>query len=317
MTPKPPTPPRRKKGEVPSAPSVAPPLEPPYYQMAVTPLGRSLLTQPVAPGGLRPELVRRIVEQSLDLATLLHALDRTGPLLRPVRSLLPGAPTRGAAYNRAIEVGIEEFWANNVGRHHPPFTAPNGKPIPVGKLVDASATTLLQQHPVGALRQLDKVLAIAGLLGLIWISTQPVNEVIGAIIVGSAAYADNGSFEPNIPSWDAIKSRFLETLFAAHQSCANGSGYAPIGSLRGALGLTLHISAPVADELIRQARETGDRGEQPILLHFEPDEEVSYASERRPLIWKQHAFDYVEVVRRFGGSEHDQYAETIARTFGR
>ena len=314
ITPKPPKPPRLKKGEAPPPVRAVIPLEPPYYQMAVTTVGRSLLTQPVATGGLRPALVRRIVERCPDLMTLLEAITKGGTVVRPVRSLQPGAPTRGAAYNHALEEGIGEFWTKNVGHDLPQFTGPNGKPVAAGKLPDAAAAVVLQRHPAGALKQLDKMLASAGLLGLIWTYTQQVNEVIGAMTVGSAALWDTGSFLPNTPSWDANSSRFLEALVAAHQTCANGSGYAPITALRGALGRALHISAPVADDLIRTAREAGDRGAQAVVLHFEPDEEASYARDRQPLIWKQHAFDNIEVSPRAGARGHIQFADSTART---
>src|SRR5258707_4643853 len=76
----PPKLPRSKRGssQSPTETFVSSSVEAPYYELAVTADGRVMLTQPVAMGGLRLELVRRLVTRSHDLTALLAAIDYRG-----------------------------------------------------------------------------------------------------------------------------------------------------------------------------------------------------------------------------------------------
>src|SRR5579859_35142 len=80
VTPQPPRQPRGKKVAQP-APAVQMVVEPPYVSISATADGRTVLSEPTATGGIRVELVRRIVAKSPELATLLTALDVHGPLI--------------------------------------------------------------------------------------------------------------------------------------------------------------------------------------------------------------------------------------------
>ncbi len=108
VTPKPPKQPKR--GAPPEVQSMAVSVARPYTLVTVIPEARNLLTQPWATGGLRPGLVRRIVAFSPQLTALLQVLYEYGPIVRPLRSLTPFAPTRGAAYTRAVEDGLDAYW---------------------------------------------------------------------------------------------------------------------------------------------------------------------------------------------------------------
>lgn len=294
VTPKPPRQPRGKKAAQP-APAVQMAVEPPYYAISATADGRAVLSELPAIGGIRVELVRRIVAKSPELTTLLTALDEHGPLIRPVRSLTPLAPTRGAPYARSVEEGIEEFWSR-ILRRDPP--APNGaaarRPAPA-KLIETAAKAALSLHPAGVVAQTDKLLPLASALGLVWMDIRQVNEVIGAQYVGSATSRGESGFASRAPSWEGIRDRFVEELVRAHRARNDGTGFATVASLRGAIGRALHIAQPVVDDLMRSARDAGDQGKLPVLVHFEPDEELLYATERQPLFWRQHAYDFVEV----------------------
>ncbi len=294
VTPKPPRQPRGKKAAQP-VPAAQMAVEPPYYAISATADGRAVLSEPPATGGIRVELVRRIVAQSPELTALLTALDEHGPLICPIRSLTPLAPTRGAPYARAVEDGIEEFWSR-ILRRDPP--APNGaaarRPAPA-KLIEIAAKAALSLHPTGVGAQADKLLPLASALGLVWMDTRQVNAVIGAEYVGSAATRRDNGYAPNTPLWATIQSRFVEELVSAHRSLADSSGFATVTSLRGALGRRLSLAYPQIDALLRQARDAEDAGRWAIHLQFEPNEDWAYRADRRPLVWQSHAFDQILV----------------------
>lgn len=294
VTPRAPRPPRGKKAAqlVPAAQMA---VEPPYYAISATADSRAVLSEPPATGGIRVELVRRIVAKSPELTTLLTALDEHGPLIRPVRNLTPLAPTRGAPYARAVAEGIEEFWSR-IPRRDPPTSngAAARRPAPA-KVIETAAKAALSLHPAGAVTQAEKLLPLAAVLGLVWMDTRQVNEVIGAQYVGSAVSRGESGFAPRVPSWEDIRDRFVEELARAHRARNDGTGFATVASLRGAIGHALHIAQPVVDDLMRSARDAGDQDQIPVLVHFEPDEELLYMAERQPLFWRHHAYDFVEV----------------------
>jgi hypothetical protein len=296
VTPKPPKQPKRdNRPEARSMPVV---VAPPYTDVTVTSEARNLLTQPQATGGLRPGIVRRIVVYSPQLTALLQALHEYGPIVRPARGLTPFAPTRGAAYTRAVEDGLAEFWtqvggAASLSNVAPPAAAAR-RPT-AAKLVDNATAEALRRHPAGALKLLDKLIAMASELGLVWNDATQVNDVIAAHSTGSAAIAVDKAFVPNVPTWDDLKSRFIDALTHAHAARADGTGFVTVEALRGALGQALQLSAPIVDAMLCQARTDGDQRRSAVTLHFEPDEDATYALNRRPLIWHGRAYDQVLV----------------------
>jgi len=296
VTPKPPKP--SKRGNPPQLQSTPAPLAPPYSEVTVTPDGCDLMTQPKVTGALRPGIIHRIVAQSPGLAALLRSFHEHGPLARPVRSLTPFAPTRGALYTQEVEAGIQAFWAEvdlaKSRAHAVQPTSPAKKPT-AAKLIDIAAAEALQRHPAGSLKQLDKLIDIASELGIVWCDATQVNDVIAARWVGSAAISIDGGFTPNTSTWDEIGPRFLKALMQAHTARADGTGFVTVTSLRGVLGRTLGVSAPVVDAFLCQARADGDQRRSAVTLHFEPDEDATYASNRRPLIWNGRAYDQVLV----------------------
>lgn len=292
VTPKPPRQPRGKKVAQP-APAVQMAVEPPYYAISATADGRTVLSEPPATGGIRVELVRRIVAKSPELTTLLTALDEHGPLIRPVRSLTPLAPTRGAAYARSVEEGIEEFWSRILRRDPPASSGAAARRPAPAKVIEAAAKAALSLHPAGVVTQADKLLPLASALGLVWMDTRQVNEVIGAQYVGSAASRDEMGFAPHVPSWEGIRDRFVEELVRAYRSRADSVGFATLEAIRGAIGHTLSVSPAIVDALLCEARDRGDQHELPILLQFEPNDDLLGEKARRPLVWQRDAYDLI------------------------
>jgi hypothetical protein len=276
-------------------PAVA--LDAPYTEVALTSDGLDVFAHFSAAGGLRPTLMRQIVAKSPELTTLLQALRDQGPIVRPIRSLTVDATTRGAAYTHAVEEGLEAFWtrfgsAKSPSHAEETSVARTNRPT-AAKLIENASTTALKRHPAGTLKQLDKLLALASELGLVWSDTIQINDVIAARLSGSAASVVDGEFAPNAPTWNDIRPRFLEALARAHGARADGTGFVSVEALRGALGHDLRLSAPVIDAFLCQARADGDQGRSTITLHFEPNEDVIYSRERRPLIWNGRAYDQV------------------------
>jgi hypothetical protein len=133
---------------------------------------------------------------------------------------------------------------------------------------------------------------------LLWVDVTQVNEVIGAKSVGLAAIKTAKGFRPNIHAWPRDSGKILPALISAVTARANGSDFATIQEVRGALGRKLYLSPAAVDALLREARDAGDRHEIPIELHFEADEDQLYAIERDPLIWREEAFELITVLRK-------------------
>jgi len=273
-------------------------------RLTVTSDGRAALTEPTATGGARPLLVSRLLAKSSQLTTLVRALHDDGPLVTPERDLAIGAPTRGAAYTRAMADGLASF-RELIGLPATiaptPPVASKGRarttaPTPAQMLTAAKAAAL-KHHPIGNLTQaqLDKAIPTALGLGLLWTDSQRVNEVIAAQYVGAAVIPAGASYAPNTPTWAADGPSFVEALLKVQAERADSTGFATITALRGGLGQTLHIAPAVADALICEAREAGERHEASVDIHFEPDEELMYVKGRQPLLWLGHAFDFVDV----------------------
>jgi hypothetical protein len=268
-------------------------------KVSVTPDGRDMLGEQPVIGGVRPRLASLLVSKNPELTLLLRALEEHGPLVQPVLSLIVGAPRKGRPYAEAIEQGLEKFWAQGTPARMHSTNETNGMPrtrrATARQLLDVAKAEALARHPAGALRQLDKVVPLVRALGLLWTDTQQLNEVIAAQYVGSAASQDAGTYVPSTPTWASIRSRFIDELVRAHTAQENGSGFATIESLRGAIGRALHLAPSVVDDLICAAREAGERREVPVSLHFEPSEDLLYHRDRHPIIWLDRAFDFVEV----------------------
>ena len=271
-------------------------------RLTVTPDGRAVFTEPTATGGIRPLLVSRLLAKSLQLATLVRVLHDDGPLVTPERDLAIGAPTRGAAYTRAIADGLARFreLTGQPASAAPAFSTKRGSakattPTPAQMLTAARAAALAH-HPIGSLTQaqLDKAFPTGLGLGLLWTDSQRVNEVIAARYIGAAVVPAGTGYAPNAPTWATDGPAFTEALLKVQAERADSSGFATITTLRGALGQALHIPPAVADTLICEAREAGERHEAPVDIHFEPDEELLYLKGRRPLLWLGYAFDFVE-----------------------
>src|SRR5262249_3440947 len=84
-------------------------------------------------------------------------------------------------------------------------------------------------------------------------------------------------------------------LTVAHKERSDSTGFAPIEALRGTLGRILALSPAAVDYVLVSARDAGDHGDVPLVLHFEPNEDLQYSPVRDPLIWRGHAYDFVEV----------------------
>lgn len=270
----------------------------------VTPEGRDILGERPTIGGLRPQFTQLLVSKSPELQTLLCALNEHGPLVQPVLSLMVGAPRKGKPYSEAIEQGLEQFWthAAQTNGHH--SLSENGTSNGAAKaqkltpkqVLDSAKARAAANHPASKLKQLDKLAPLASVLGLTWTDIEQLNDVIAAQYIGAATLQDaTGACVPNTLTWDEIKWTFVPALVRAHAARENGSGFATIDALRGAIGHAIHLSPSVVDSLICAAREAGERHEAPVSLHFEPNEDMLYHRERHPLIWLDHAFDFVEV----------------------
>ncbi|MGO8947067.1 MAG: hypothetical protein ACLQUY_05270 [Ktedonobacterales bacterium] len=270
--------------------------------LSITAEGRSLLGVESAVGGIQSGLVHLLVSRSPDLLALLQALQDHGPLVQPILNLTMNAPRKGStAYKQAVLAGVAafrtrfsllEFPAANVstGTRNRAVRQPSPK-----QLLDTVATEALQLHPVHAVKQIDKLVLFGGALGLLWTDTEQLNAVIGIQYVGSAAVADGGAFTPYTPTWEEISSHFVQALLEAQRLREDSTRFTTIDTLRGALGRSLHVSSRVADALICVAREAGERRDAPITVHFEEDEELMYVRGRNPILWRGHAFDFVEV----------------------
>jgi hypothetical protein len=268
-------------------------------QLAITPLGREVLSEPPAIGGIHRYLVSILVSVSPPLAALLKYLNDYGPLSRPISSPIPGTPRKGAAYNRALLAGLVEY-SDRVGgfgtQQHMHPASGRQKQTASQRLKEA-ITEATKRHPVSTIAGVEKIIPLAAALGLLWIDRVQVNEALGIESVGTATTQQDGAVFPNAPDWRTMSAQFTELLLNTHFTRMYGSGFSSIDALRGGVGRVLRLSPPVVDALICRARVAGDRGESPVRLQFEANDDLSYTPGRRPLIWENTAFDFVEVRR--------------------
>jgi hypothetical protein len=261
--------------------------------------GFEVLREDPTGGVLYPRFTECLSNASATIQNLLDLLAESGPFTQPIIQIIPGAPRRGAAYQVAIKEGLDKYLrqaTNAVTMPRIPYEPDSPKATPAQRLKAAQGWAM-QAHPTGTLSQLDKVIAIGLAFGLLWIDVVQVNEVIGAKSIGPAAIGTGRGYRPNILNWPSDSGKFIPALTSAVATRANGSGFATIQEVRGALGRKLHLSPPAVDVLLREARDAGDRHEIPIELHFEPDEDQLYALQRDPLIWRDEAFEFVTVLR--------------------
>ena len=265
--------------------------------VSVTSLGSEVLNEKPAAGSIRVGLVGLLIDQSPPLRTLLHAFHDHGPLSRPIAHPRSGTPRKGTAFNRALLEGLASY----VGTVHslPPRSA--ARKTASQQLAEVSAQ-VAGRHPVSALPSAAKLVLLAIDLGLLWRDVEQVNSALGIEIIGTAATARDGTIVPLVPDWRESQTRFAETLWQVYLQRVDSSGFATIEALRGGIGRELAISGSVVDAFLCRARDLGDGGDYPLTLQFEPDDDLLYSSERKPLIWQESAFDFVEVHQRVPGT---------------
>jgi len=258
-----------------------------------------VLHESPATGGIRVGLVQRLLTTYPALRDGLRTLQEEGPLVKPVRQLAFGAPSRGKAYTEALVQGLQQFWALPalVGRRFPaPVTRGQSTRSPTPAQLLSSAQAQARSFPTPGSKWLEKDVMLSE-LGLLWIGIEQVNDVIAAHYTGAAVVTVNDTMSPHTPNWEDIRAPFVAELLRAYQAHADGTGAASIADLRGALGQSLRLGPTVVDDLLCHAREAGDRHEESIRIHFEPDDDRIYAADRSPLIWRGAAYDFVEVKR--------------------
>ena len=261
--------------------------------------GFEVLREEPVGGVLYPRFAECVSAASGTIRTLLDLLTEHGPLNLPVLQLTPEAPRRGAHYQIAVKDGLDAFRSQTTPVApdlYVPYDLVRPNATPAQRL-KAARSWALQAHPAGSLNQLDKAITISLNLGLVWTDLAQVNEVIAAKSIGLAATKGASGYRPHILSWPADSTAFVKALMDAVSERANGSGFATIQEVRGALGRQLQLSPVAVDVLLREARDAGDRHEIPIELHFEPDEDQLYAQQRDPLIWREEAFEFITVLR--------------------
>jgi hypothetical protein len=260
--------------------------------------GRDVLAEEPIGGTLYPRFAECLSKASADIYSLLNLLAQHGALSQPVLHILPEAPRRGAAYQAAIKDGLGDYRRQTaiVNTPNTAYEPASPKPTPAQR-VKAAQSWAIKAHPAGALKQLDKVIAIGLAFGLLWVDITQINETIGAKAVGLAATKTFRGYRPNILSWPGDSGRFIPALISAISTRDNGSGFATIQEVRGAIGHKLDLSPVAVDALLREARDAGDRHEIPIELHFEPDEDQLYTIQRDPLVWREGAFEFITVLR--------------------
>ena len=261
--------------------------------------GFEVLREEPIGGVLYPRFAECLSSANGTIQTLLDLLSEHGSLNLPALQMTPEAPRRGALYQIAVKEGLDEFRSQTTPVApdlYVPYDLVRPKATPAQRL-KAAQSWALQAHPAGTLSQLDKAIAVCLAFGLVWVDVVQVNEVIAAKSVGLAASKTASGYRPNILSWPADSAAFVPALIGAVSKRANGSGFATIQEVRGALGRKLHLSPIAVDVLLREARDAGDRHEIPFELHFEPDEDQLYALKRDPLIWREEAFEFIAVLR--------------------
>lgn len=261
--------------------------------------GRDALVEEPVSGAVYLRFAERLSKASGDIANLLDLLASNGPFVQPILHPIAEAPRRGAAYQSALKEGLHEFQRQMTGTRLTPsvsYEPASLKATPAQRL-KAAQTWAAQAHPAGTLKQIDKAVAVGVAFGLLWVDVVQINEVIGSQSIGLAATSTAAGYRPNILSWPDDSGAFIPALISAISSRANGSGFATIQDVRGAIGRALQLSPIAVDIVLRQARDAGDRHEIPIELHFEPDEDQLYAQQRDPLIWREEAFEFITVLR--------------------
>jgi hypothetical protein len=277
-----------------------------------TPNGEAVLQEQPTAGGLRPLLAEAIVAQSPDLRLVLRAVQEGGPFTQPVLQFQPGAPRRGATYSQAVADGIATYQARYDGSRSGHGGLPETRRPSAAQLLKSAQTAAGQHHPAGKARSLEALVSLATGLGLLWTDNNQVNSVISARQIGLAARERQQSYSPTVPNWKVNREKYVEALTVAHMERSDSTGFAPIGALRGAMGRTLALSPAAVDYVLVSARDAGDRGEIPISLHFEPNEDLLYSPQRDPLIWRDHAYDFVEA--REAPSNLKPYAQRVANS---
>jgi hypothetical protein len=264
----------------------------PMTRIAPTKDGKSVLEGEHMIYSVPTHLVQELVASSPDLLKLLSSLETDGPLCLPAYVPDIDAPKKKALVQRAAQEGITRYLA----LAGTPALSLDSTGTPAAQ-IKRLAEQYLAFHPAGQLKGIDKLIALAEQLGLIWTHAQRVSSVVVVRKHGLAAQpGGNKGYAPRIPEWPAYAPTFAKQLIKAHAQVADSSGFAAIEDLRGMLGEDLGLSAPVIDDFIGRLRDAADRREVPIRLHFEEDEEMLYEKGRHPLIWHGRAFDFVEVV---------------------
>lgn len=267
--------------------------------LSPTPDGHDILAQQPIDGTLYPRFAVRLASASPDIRSGLSILAKNGPYTQPVLHVTPTAPKRGAAYRAAIIEGLRDYkreFAAPIVSPRIAYEPESAKATPA-QIVKSAQQWAAQAHPAGAIRQLDRVVNVGLAFGLLWADVVQVNEVIAAKSIGLAADETSSGFTPHILRWPTDREAFTQALVNAIVTRANGSGFATIQEVRGAIGRKLSLSPIAVDALLRGAREAGDRHEIPMELHFEADEDQLYAAQRDPLVWREEAFEFITIMR--------------------
>jgi hypothetical protein len=272
--------------------------------IAPTPLGREILAEKPSVGNIYVGLVGLLVQQSPQLHTLLDLLEKHGPLSRPVASPVPGTPSKGTSFNRAVLDGLAHY-SSQMASHMSMSDALPGRATSrqtATQKLKQVATEATQRHPTSVLPSLEKLWLLAADLGVVWKDVKQINQSLGIESIGPATQSHNGTDLPNIPRWEDICKRFTDVLLRVYLERVDSSGFVTIQALRGGIGRELHLSWKVVDCFLGLARDQGDQGQGSLTLQFEPNDDLLYAAGRQPLIWQGTAFDFVEVRRVPGGA---------------
>jgi hypothetical protein len=281
-------------------------------RVEITPLGVEILSEEPAVGGIRVGLVTLLTKTSPSLAKVISSLEHDGPLSRPIAYPAPGAPRKGAAFNKAVLQGLAQMEHDSSVPAAPPAQASTRQTA--SQTLKLAATQATRHHPASQTPSFDKIVALASDLGLLWRDVTPVNEALGIEIIGSATVRREDVYTPNIPQWEAIWPNFQVVLERTYTARVDNSGFVTIGAVRGGIGRELALSAPVVDAFLGRTRDAADRGECPFTLQFEPDDDLLYAANRKPLIWEGSAFDFVELQARQRALSSGDRAPIGART---
>ena len=261
--------------------------------------GRQVLSEIPTGHVVYPQFAARLSSAPSDLQRLLGLLESHGPFSQPVMCVTSDAPRRGAAHKALGEEGLREYrrQARDLASEPTVPYEPTSAKATLAQQIKAAQAWAAQAHPAGRLKQLDKAVTIGLAFGLLWVDTAQINEVIGAKTVGLASTRTALGYRPNVLRWPDDSGAFTQALVTAIVTRSNGSGFATVQEVRGAIGRKLNLSPSAVDALLRETRDAGDRHEIPIELHFEPDEDQLYASQRDPLVWRHEAFEFITLLR--------------------